>query len=85
MQWQCLSVPTDPTGQPVMHDTTVSKVFARWLARYIGDTIAHVPYVYVFTGKAHPSTRGLQDQIGDLLWMRDKRQRKRNKNSEFML
>ena len=52
MQWQCLSVPTDPTGQPVMHDTTVSTVCARWLARYIGDTIAHVPYVYVFTGKA---------------------------------
>jgi hypothetical protein len=27
----------------------------------------------VFTGKAHSSTRGLQDQIGDLLWVREKR------------
>jgi len=40
-----------------MHDTTLSTVFARWLARYIGDTIAHVPYVYVFTGKADAKER----------------------------
>jgi len=52
MQWQCLSMPTDPTGQSVMHDTTVSTVCARWLARYSGDTIAPVPYVDVCTGKA---------------------------------
>ena len=34
----------------------------------------HVRLFRIFTGKAHSSTRGLQDQIGDLLWMRDKRQ-----------
>jgi len=30
MQWKCLSVPTDPTGKPAIHDTTVYKVFAKW-------------------------------------------------------
>ena len=30
MQWQCLPVPTDPDGKPVLHDTTVYKVFATW-------------------------------------------------------
>ena len=30
MQWKCLPVPTDATGKPAMHDTTVYKVFARW-------------------------------------------------------
>ena len=30
MQWQCFPSPQDPTGTPVIHDTTVSKVFATW-------------------------------------------------------
>jgi transposase len=30
MQWKCLPVPTDPTGKPAIHDTTVYKVFAKW-------------------------------------------------------
>jgi transposase len=30
MQWKCLPVPTDTNGTPVIHDTTVYKVFARW-------------------------------------------------------
>jgi len=30
MQWKCLPVPTDTDGKPVIHDTTVYKVFARW-------------------------------------------------------
>jgi transposase len=30
MQWKCLPVPKDPHGKPVIHDTTVYKVFARW-------------------------------------------------------
>ena len=30
MQWKCLPVPTDPTGQPAMHYTTIYKVFAKW-------------------------------------------------------
>lgn len=30
MQWKCLPVPTDPTGKPVIHYTTVYKVFAKW-------------------------------------------------------
>jgi hypothetical protein len=30
MQWKCLPVPTDTNGKPVIHDTTVYKVFARW-------------------------------------------------------
>jgi transposase len=30
MPWQCLLVPTDPTGQPALHDTTVDKVVAKW-------------------------------------------------------
>src|SRR5712692_1987134 len=30
MQWKYLPVPTDPTGKPALHDTTVYKVFAKW-------------------------------------------------------
>ncbi len=30
MQWKCLPVPTDSTGKPAIHDTTVYKVFAKW-------------------------------------------------------
>jgi hypothetical protein len=30
MQWKCLPLPTDTDGKPALHDTTVSKVFARW-------------------------------------------------------
>jgi hypothetical protein len=30
MQWQCVPVPTDAHGNPVIHDTTVYKVFAPW-------------------------------------------------------
>jgi len=30
MQWKCLPVPKDLNGHPAIHDTTVSKVFARW-------------------------------------------------------
>jgi transposase len=30
MQWKCLPVPTDSTGKPAIHYTTVYKVFARW-------------------------------------------------------
>src|SRR5215510_12784641 len=30
MQWKCLPIPQDPTGKPVIHDTTVYKVFAKW-------------------------------------------------------
>ena len=30
MQWKCLPVPKDINGNPAIHDTTVSKVFARW-------------------------------------------------------
>ena len=30
MQWKCLPVPTDPTGQPAIHYTTIYKVFAKW-------------------------------------------------------
>jgi transposase len=30
MQWKCLPLPQDPTGQPVIHSTTVYKVFAKW-------------------------------------------------------
>ena len=30
MQWKCLPVPTDPDGKPVIHYTTVYKVFAQW-------------------------------------------------------
>ena len=30
MQWKCLPVPTDPTGKPPIHYTTVYKVFAKW-------------------------------------------------------
>jgi transposase len=32
MQWKCLSVPTDATGKPAIHYTTVYKVFAKWAA-----------------------------------------------------
>ena len=31
MQWKCLPVPTDTNGTPVIHYTTVYKVFARWV------------------------------------------------------
>ena len=30
MQWKCLPIPQDSTGQPVIHYTTVYKVFAKW-------------------------------------------------------
>ena len=30
MPWKCLPVPKDLNGNPAIHDTTVSKVFARW-------------------------------------------------------
>ena len=30
MQWKCLPIPQDPTGKPVIHYTTVYKVFAKW-------------------------------------------------------
>jgi hypothetical protein len=30
MQWKCLPVPTDPDGKPIIHYTTVYKVFAKW-------------------------------------------------------
>src|SRR5256886_17236777 len=30
MQWKCLPVPEDTNGQPVIHYTTVYKVFAKW-------------------------------------------------------
>jgi len=30
MQWKCLPVPKDLNGHPAIHDTTVSKVFAKW-------------------------------------------------------
>ena len=30
MQWKCLPVPKDTTGQQAIHDTTVYKVFAKW-------------------------------------------------------
>src|SRR5215831_4759823 len=30
MQWKCLPVPTDSTGKPAIHYTTVSKVCATW-------------------------------------------------------
>ena len=30
MQWKGLSVPTDSTGKPAIHYTTVYKVFAKW-------------------------------------------------------
>jgi hypothetical protein len=30
MQWKCLAVPTDSTGKPAIHYTTVSNVFATW-------------------------------------------------------
>jgi hypothetical protein len=30
MQGKCLPVPKDATGQPAIHYTTVSKVFAKW-------------------------------------------------------
>jgi transposase len=29
-QWKCLPVPLDARGKPASHDTTISKVFARW-------------------------------------------------------
>ena len=29
MQWKCLPIPQDPTGKPVIHYTTVYKVFAK--------------------------------------------------------
>ena len=30
MQWKCLPVPTNTNGKPVIHYTTVYKVFAKW-------------------------------------------------------
>ena len=30
MQWQCLPIPQDSNGKPVIHYTTVYKVFAKW-------------------------------------------------------
>ena len=30
MQWKCLPMLRDPEGKPVMHYTTISKVFAKW-------------------------------------------------------
>jgi transposase len=30
MQWKCLPIPQDTTGQQAIHYTTVYKVFARW-------------------------------------------------------
>ena len=30
MPWKCLPVPKDLNGHPAIHDTTVSKVFAKW-------------------------------------------------------
>jgi transposase len=30
MQWKCLPVPTDTQGNPVIHYTTIYKVFATW-------------------------------------------------------
>src|SRR2546425_3188796 len=30
MQWKCLPVPTDSTGKPAIHYTTIYKVFLRW-------------------------------------------------------
>jgi transposase len=30
MQWKCLPVPTDTQGHPVIHYTTIYKVFAKW-------------------------------------------------------
>jgi hypothetical protein len=28
--WKCLPVPTDSTGNPAIHYTTIYKVFAKW-------------------------------------------------------
>ena len=30
MQWKCLPIPRDPEGKPVIHYTTIYKVFAKW-------------------------------------------------------
>jgi transposase len=30
MQWKCLPIPQGPTGKPVIHYTTIYKVFAKW-------------------------------------------------------
>src|SRR5881396_2386440 len=30
MQWKCLPVPTDASGKPAIHYTTVYRVFAKW-------------------------------------------------------
>ena len=30
IQWKCLPIPQNPTGKPVIHYTTVYKVFAKW-------------------------------------------------------
>jgi hypothetical protein len=30
MQWKCLPIPQDTSGKPVIHYTTVYKVFAKW-------------------------------------------------------
>ena len=31
MQWKCLPMPTDSTGKPAIHSTTIYKVFAKWV------------------------------------------------------
>jgi transposase len=30
MQWQCLPIPTGPTGKPAIHYTNVYRAFAQW-------------------------------------------------------
>src|ERR687888_2791543 len=30
MQWKCLPIPTDPDGQPALHDINVYRAFAKW-------------------------------------------------------
>jgi hypothetical protein len=47
MQWQGFPLPQHPTGKPVMHDTTVSKVFAQWaeegsLGQACGASVRHL-------------------------------------------
>ena len=32
MQWKCLPVPQDAHGKPAIHDTTVYRAFAKWVA-----------------------------------------------------
>ena len=47
MQWKCLPVPTDSTGKPAIHYTTVYKVFAKWaddgsLWQAFGASVKHL-------------------------------------------